>query len=67
MAPRVTILAFAVGAFWLFYVYCGYPFCLWLLSLVRGIHPKVDPNCHPTVSVLISARNEERDIAWKVQ
>jgi poly-beta-1,6-N-acetyl-D-glucosamine synthase len=59
-------IAFWVGAGWLFYVYAGYPLALWLLRWFRGVHP-VSSDELPTVTVLISARNEEKDIEWKVR
>lgn len=63
----MAFLIFCVGIIWLFYVYCGYAVCLWVLGWFRGIHPKQDENFLPSVSVLISARNEEKDIGRKVQ
>ncbi len=66
MVKMMAFELFCLGAFWLFYVYFGYPICLWVLGLFRRVQPKIDPDFLPTVSVLISARNEERDIAWKV-
>lgn len=63
----MPFLIFCLGIIWLFYVYCGYAICLWILGLFRRVHPKTDPDFLPTVSVLISARNEERDIGWKVR
>ena len=59
-------IAFWIAAGWLFYVYAGYPFVLWLLKWFRGIHPATSDEL-PTVAVLISARNEEKDIEWKVR
>lgn len=35
--------------------------------MLRPVSPRIDENFLPTVSVLISARNEEKDIGWKVQ
>ncbi len=67
MTNRLAFLTFGVGVAWLFYVYCGYPICLWVLGLFRRVQPKIDEDFFPTVSVLISARNEEQDIAWKVR
>lgn len=59
-------IVFWIGVGWLLYVYAGYPFVLWLLSWFRRIHP-VTGGALPTVTVLISARNEEKDIEWKVR
>ena len=52
---------------WLLYVYAGYPLCLWILGRFRSIRHVIDENYLPEVSVLIAARNEQNDIAWKVQ
>jgi len=59
-------IAFWVGAGWLFYVYAGYPLALWLLRWFRAVYPVTSDEL-PTVTVLISARNEEKDIEWKVR
>ena len=59
-------IVFWVGVGWLFYVYAGYPVALWLLSWFRDVHPTTSDEL-PTVTVLISARNEEKDIEWKVR
>lgn len=59
-------VVFWVGLAWLGYVYLGYPCTLWLLGLWRSFRPNSREDYCPTVSVLISARNEERDIGWKV-
>ncbi|HEY3975207.1 MAG TPA: glycosyltransferase [Candidatus Sulfotelmatobacter sp.] len=59
-------IVFWIGAGWLLYVYAGYPIALWLLGCFRRVHP-VAGDALPTVSVLISARNEEKDIEWKVR
>ena len=57
----------AAAAAWLAYIYAGYPLCLWILSRFRPIRPAVDDSYRPSVSVLIAARNEEKDIGWKVR
>lgn len=59
-------ILFWVGAGWLFYVYAGYRLALLLLRWFRGVHPITSDEL-PTVTVLISARNEEKDIEWKVR
>lgn len=56
-----------VSAAWLLYVYIGYPVCLWFLSLFRSVPHVCDEAYTPSVSVLIAARNEEKDIGWKVR
>ena len=57
---------FWISVLWLGYVYAGYPLLLALLGLFRRVRPVISDDYLPTVSVLISARNEEKDIAWKV-
>lgn len=51
---------------WLAYVWIGYPLALRLLSFVRKFDHKSADDYLPTVSVLIAARNEEKDIRWKL-
>jgi len=51
----------------LFYIYIGYPFCLWTLGLFAKFDGATNEKFLPRVSVLISARNEEQDIEWKVR
>ena len=60
-------LLFGIAVCWLVYVYVGYPVVLWLLALVRRVRPEVRADYLPSVSVLIAAWNEERDIAWKLE
>ncbi len=62
----IALLAFWVSLGWLFYVYFGYPLLLAALARRRSPSRRVDNACIPSVSVLISARNEEKDIAWKI-
>jgi poly-beta-1,6-N-acetyl-D-glucosamine synthase len=57
---------FWTGVLWLAYVYAGYPLCLWLIGRWKKFEPASQAEFTPKVSVLISARNEEKDIAWKV-
>ena len=59
-------LLFWIGVAWLGYVYVGYPLVLAVLALVRRVRPVMRDDFLPTVSVLIAAHNEERDIGWKV-
>lgn len=64
---QVAEICFWLGVGWLVYVYIGYPVCLYLIGLRRtpkALEPKV---FWPSVSVLISARNEGRDIEWKIK
>ncbi len=62
----IMIWIFALGVVWLAYVYAGYPFLLAVYTRLRRIRPAVRDGIEPLVSVLISARNEEKDIRWKV-
>jgi biofilm PGA synthesis N-glycosyltransferase PgaC len=64
---RVWELLFCFSVAWLLYVYAGYPFSLWILAAVRPFRPAEGEDPLPRVSVLISARNEEKDIERKVQ
>jgi cellulose synthase/poly-beta-1,6-N-acetylglucosamine synthase-like glycosyltransferase len=63
---RVFELLFWLGVVWLSYVYVGYPALLWFIGLFRSFRPSTSDSYLPTVSVLISARNEQRDIGWKI-
>lgn len=60
------LFCFWLATIWLFYVYVGYPLLLWLIGLRRPFRPIGLNAFLPKVSVLISARNEERDIGWKL-
>jgi cellulose synthase/poly-beta-1,6-N-acetylglucosamine synthase-like glycosyltransferase len=57
---------FWLSAAALFYTYVGYPLLLALVSRLRprAVHRK---ECAPTVSVIITAYNEERDLASKLE
>ena len=59
-------MCFWAGISWLAYVWIGYPLLLALASLVRRVRVQVTDNCLPSVSVLIAARNEQKDIGWKL-
>lgn len=61
----VTIIAFAL----LFYTYFGYPVALWALTRLIGSKAvtRAEPEEWPTVSILISAYNEEAVIAERVE
>jgi cellulose synthase/poly-beta-1,6-N-acetylglucosamine synthase-like glycosyltransferase len=63
---RVFEFLFWLGLVWLSYVYAGYPALLWFIGLFRPFHPSTSDSYLPKVSVLISARNEQRDIGWKI-
>lgn len=56
----------AVAVLWLGYVYVGYGLCVALLGFVRRVKPQPADEYIPKVSVLISARNEQNDIGWKI-
>ena len=58
--------AFLVSVIWLAYVYGGYLLLLALVALWRRVYPLVSDEHLPSVSVLIAARNEEKDIRWKI-
>ena len=60
------LILFMFGVMWLFYVYIGYPIALWLISLRKRFSSEASDKFIPNLSVLISARNEERDISWKI-
>jgi cellulose synthase/poly-beta-1,6-N-acetylglucosamine synthase-like glycosyltransferase len=63
----MTVL-FWIGLIWISYVYVGYPLILAVLARVgRRVHPVIDDDFLPSVSVLIAARNEQKDIGWKVR
>jgi cellulose synthase/poly-beta-1,6-N-acetylglucosamine synthase-like glycosyltransferase len=57
----------AVGVLWIGYVFVGYPVLLAAVARLRRIRPIAREDQYPTVSVLISARNEENDIEWKIK
>src|SRR5713101_3046832 len=50
----------------LFYTYAGYPL---LLALVSALKPRrvLRGDCEPTVTIIITAYNEERDLAAKLE
>lgn len=51
---------------WIAYVWAGYPLALAAISLVRRFRPASSDQYLPNVSVLIAARNEQKDIGWKI-
>jgi cellulose synthase/poly-beta-1,6-N-acetylglucosamine synthase-like glycosyltransferase len=57
---------FWISAGCLAYIYAGYPLFLWSIGAFRRVRFRRDYDHLPGISVLISARNEEKDIAWKV-
>ncbi len=63
---RLCPILFWSSVVWLAYIYFGYSLLLWLAGFWNEFHPEVRDDYFPKVSVLISARNEEKDIGWKV-
>jgi cellulose synthase/poly-beta-1,6-N-acetylglucosamine synthase-like glycosyltransferase len=61
------IYLFLAAVAWLGYVYVGYPILIGLISLVRRVRVKSSEDFLPSVSVLMSAYNEQKDIGWKVK
>lgn len=62
----VALGGFAIASVWLFYIYLGYPIVLWLIGLQKHFRAESRDDFLPSISVLISARNEEKDIGWKI-
>ena len=62
MVAEVIFIASVVV---LVYTYIGYPALVYVLSLLFGRNVRA-ANVTPRVSVIIAARNEERDIAAKL-
>jgi cellulose synthase/poly-beta-1,6-N-acetylglucosamine synthase-like glycosyltransferase len=56
----------AIGISWIGYVYVGYPIAVWLIGLRCGFRADSREDFLPPISVLISARNEEKDIGRKI-
>ena len=59
-------VVFWSGAAALFYTYAGYPLLVWLVGRVRPRAVR-RAECEPTVTVVITAYNEERDLAAKLE
>lgn len=62
----VAAVLFWASAAALFYTYVVYPVILWAMSHWRA-RPVRKGECEPTVSVIITAYNEERDLAAKLE
>jgi cellulose synthase/poly-beta-1,6-N-acetylglucosamine synthase-like glycosyltransferase len=60
------IIMFWTGVLWLVYVYAGYLVCLALVASIKRVRLATRECSAPSVSVLIAARNEEKDILWKI-
>jgi len=63
---RMSTIIFWISVGWVVYVYAGYLLILGLYTLAIRVRPLKRIDYFPSVSVLISARNEEKDIRWKV-
>lgn len=63
---RLTEILFWLGLITLAYTYVGYPFLVWVISSLR---PRLlqRADFEPTVTVIITAYNEERDLASKLE
>jgi len=57
---------FAVSVAALLYTYAGYPLLVWIVSRLRP-RPVRRARLTPSVSVIITAHNEERDLAAKLE
>jgi cellulose synthase/poly-beta-1,6-N-acetylglucosamine synthase-like glycosyltransferase len=66
MRENVAAALFGGGIAWILYCYVGYPTVLLILACFRRKCLVCDEAYAPHVSVLIAARNEERDIGWKI-
>ena len=64
MTPAARL--FWASAVWFGYIWIGYPLALEVLSLTRRFRSITADDYYPTVSVLIAARNEQKDITWKL-
>jgi poly-beta-1,6-N-acetyl-D-glucosamine synthase len=63
---NLLALLFWLSTAWILYVWIGYPAILKGLSFVRRFRSVPAQDYFPKVSVLIAARNERRDIGWKL-
>ncbi len=59
-------ILFGISLTALFYTYLGYPLLVYLVSLIRPREVKREP-IEPTVTVIITAYNEEKDIFGKLE
>ena len=66
MLYAVASVLFWTSAAALFYTYVGYPLLLWVMGRWRA-RPVRKGVYEPTVSVIITAYNEERDLAAKLE
>ncbi|MFL6257461.1 MAG: glycosyltransferase family 2 protein [Pyrinomonadaceae bacterium] len=63
---RAAEILFWASACALLYAYAGYPLLVWAVARLRP-RPVRRAACEPTVSVVITAYNEERDLAAKLE
>jgi cellulose synthase/poly-beta-1,6-N-acetylglucosamine synthase-like glycosyltransferase len=65
---NLPVLTFWVGVGGVLYHYAGYPVAIWLLSRIVGRSPSLpaEPSSLPSVSILVSALNEEDVIRERV-
>lgn len=66
MLPEIAQIIFWTSLAALFYAYVGYPLLVYLVSIVRRLEVKKG-NFVPTVTVLITAYNEEKAIRAKLE
>ena len=65
---KLLMITFFICIGWMLYVYLGYPVLVWVFGLMRRFEPDTaNISVLPRVSVLLSARNEVKDIGWKIQ
>ncbi|MDX6403356.1 MAG: hypothetical protein QOH70_811 [Blastocatellia bacterium] len=66
MLRLLAEIGFGLSAAALFYTYAGYPL---LLALVSALKPRRvrRGDCEPTVTIIITAYNEDRDLAAKLE
>lgn len=67
MTATLSETVWWAGVAWLVYVYAGYPLLLAVLGRIFRVRTQPREDYLPSVSVLIAARNEEKDIGWKVR
>ncbi|MFH2035006.1 MAG: glycosyltransferase family 2 protein [Candidatus Zixiibacteriota bacterium] len=63
---NIEIVLFWISAFMIFWTYAGYPIMLALIGLIWSRKPKFD-NILPDISLVITAYNEEEQIARKLE
>jgi len=73
--PKAALLAphvdrYAVWVFWacvavIAYTYAGYPLLLWMLTKIRRCRSS-EPSTAPSITILICAHNEARNIGKKL-